>query len=66
VALLGGTGARNNLTACIVLMNRAVNERLGIASNARLEVTTARLEEVIAQLDEIADAVQDQLRGRLA
>lgn len=65
IATLGGTGAANNLGAVIILMNRAVNQRLGIESSERRDQDTEALERAIAWLDEVADAVQADLAERL-
>jgi len=65
IALLGGTGAQNNLAAVIVLMNRAVNAQLGIENNERRDQETEALERAISMLDDIADEVQSDLEGRL-
>jgi DNA repair protein RadD len=65
IALLGGTGAANNLGAVIALMHRAVNDHLGIDSDDRLHQSTDALERGIADLDTIADRVQADLRARL-
>lgn len=65
VALLGGTGAQQNLPAVIVLMNRAVNAHLGVESNERRDQNTEALESALALLDEIADTVEEDLRSRL-
>lgn len=66
IAALGGTGAANNLGAVIVLMNRAVNEHIGIGSNERRDQDTGALERAISVLDDVADLVQADLAGRLA
>ena len=66
IALLGGTGAANNLAAVIALMNRAVNDHLGIESNERRDQNTEALERAIADLDDIADTVQQDLATRLS
>jgi DNA repair protein RadD len=65
IALLGSTGASNNLTAVIVLMNHSVNDFIGIQSAARRELSTEELERVIPQLDDIGDGVQTRLREQL-
>ncbi len=65
IALLGGTGAANNLGAVIALMHRAVNEHLGIESQERLNQSTEALERGIADLDAVADSVEADLRERL-
>lgn len=66
IALLGGTGAQNNLAAVIVLMNRAVNAHLDIENNERRDQNTEALERAIAILDDIADTVQGDIGRRLA
>ena len=65
IASLGGTGAQNNLGAVIVLMNRAVNRRIGIESNERRDQSTEALERAIDALDTVADEVQANLAERL-
>jgi superfamily II DNA or RNA helicase len=65
IALLGGTGAANNLGAVIALMHRAVNEHLGIESNERRDQDSEALERAINTLDDIADQVQAELHERL-
>lgn len=65
IAALGGTGAANNLGAVIAMMHSAVNEHLGIESNARRDQDTEALERGILALDDIADKVEADLRERL-
>lgn len=65
IAALGGTGAANNLGAVIQLMNRAVNEHLGIGSDARRDPSSEQLEAAIAQLDALADHLQAELQEKL-
>jgi DNA repair protein RadD len=65
IALFGGTGATNNLGAVIVLMNRAVNDRLGIGRDERRERTAEELQDAIDALDELADEVQGRLAEQL-
>lgn len=66
IALLGGTGAANNLGAVITLMNRAVNTSLGIRSDDRLSQSSEALEHAIEALDQIADGVEAELGRKLA
>jgi superfamily II DNA or RNA helicase len=66
IALLGGTGAANNLGAVTVLLNRAINAFLGIESGQRRELSSDELERVLPRLDDIADEVEADLRRRLA
>ena len=66
IALLGGTGAANNLGAVTVLLNRAINAFLGIESGQRRELSSGELERVLPRLDDIADEVEADLRRRLA
>jgi len=66
IALLGGTGAANNIGAVIKLVHRAVNNHLDIESNERLDQSTDALEHGLRDLDEIADGVEADLRQRLA
>ncbi len=65
IALLGGTGAANNLAAVIVLLNRAVNDFLGIGTDDRRDRSTGELERAIDALDDLADRVQTELEERL-
>lgn len=65
IALLGGTGAANNLGAVIALMHSAVNAHLGIESNERRDQNSEALERGILALDDIADQVEAQLREKL-
>jgi hypothetical protein len=65
IALLGGTGAANNLGAVIALMHRAVNDHLVIESNARRDQSIEALEQGITALDDVADGVEADLRERL-
>jgi hypothetical protein len=65
VALLGGTGAQNNLAAVIVMMNRAVNSNLGIENNERRDQNTHALQQAIDDLDDVADRVQADIAQRL-
>jgi hypothetical protein len=65
LALLGGTGAANNLGHVTVLLNRAVNGFLGIGANQRRELTTDELERAIAALDELGDSVQASINSQL-
>lgn len=64
IAILGGTGAANNMGAVITRMNRAVNEFLEISSGERRELSLVELERVLPHLDEIADGVQADLDER--
>jgi DNA repair protein RadD len=66
IALLGGTGAANNLGATIALVKRAVNQHLGIESNQRGDQSHETLERAIQDLDAVADDVEADLRERLA
>lgn len=65
IAVMGGTGAANNLAAVIVLMNRAINTALGIESGARRELSLQELEQIEPQLEELADGVEEKLREEL-
>lgn len=65
IAALGGTGASNNLAAVAVHLNRAINQRLGIGSGERRELSAEELEQVVPELEVIADAVQADLSARL-
>jgi hypothetical protein len=49
----------------IVLLNRAVNDFLGIGSDDRRDRSIEELERAIEALDDLADRVQADLEGRL-
>jgi superfamily II DNA or RNA helicase len=66
IALLGGTGASNNLAAVIVFLTRKLNEFLGIEPGTRRDLTIEELERGIDALDDLADEVQRELRDRLS
>ena len=55
--LVPAASGSNNLTAVIRLVNREINERLGIANDQRGKVPAADLEAVMNDLDEIGDSV---------
>ncbi|MBA2427732.1 MAG: hypothetical protein H0V60_11715 [Actinobacteria bacterium] len=55
----------SNLAAVIVLLNRAVNDFLGIGSDDRRDRSIEELERAIEALDDLADRVQADLEGRL-
>lgn len=55
-------GSKNNLEAAIRLLNRAINERLGIANSQRNEVPAADMEAVYKELDSIGDQVREQIK----
>jgi hypothetical protein len=65
IARLGGAPGGNNLGAVIARMHRAVNERLGIRSGERRELTLEQIETILPLLDGIADEVESQLREAL-
>lgn len=54
-------GSKNNLEAAIRLVNRAINERLGIENSQRNEVTAAEMEAVYGDLDSIGDDVRKRI-----
>jgi DNA repair protein RadD len=66
IALLGGAPGQNNLGAVIARMHRAVNGRLEIESGERRELSLDQIEAVLPLLDEIADAVETELKEALA
>ena len=57
-----GRGAAN-LAAVIRLLNREINERLGIANNQRGEVPAADMEAVMNDLDAIGDTVTGRMKS---
>lgn len=65
IANLGGAPGQNNLGAAIARMHRAVNEKLGIDSGERRDLTLEEIETILPQLDEVADQVEADLRARL-
>jgi hypothetical protein len=66
IALLGGAPGQNNLGAVIARMHRAVNERLGIESGERRDLSLEQIETILPLLDNIADDVETQLKEALA
>jgi hypothetical protein len=65
IALLGGTGASNNLGAVTVLINRKVNDLLGIDKKQRGDLSIAQLDQAIGRLPELADEVVAELGKEL-
>lgn len=65
IANLGGAPGQNNLGATIARMHRAVNNRLGIESKSRRELTLDEIESILPQLDDVADEVEAELREKL-
>jgi hypothetical protein len=65
IALLGDTGAQNNLGAVIVKLNRAVNGHLGIGTDERADLGSDRFEAALADLPALADQVRDEVREAL-
>jgi superfamily II DNA or RNA helicase len=65
IALLGGTGASNNLGAVTVMLNRKVNDLLDIESKQRGDLSITQLEEAINRLPELADEVSAELAKAL-
>lgn len=61
IARRTNTGAANNLAAVIVLLNREINDRLGIETGQRGELTLDQINEALAQLEDVADVVQNRL-----
>jgi superfamily II DNA or RNA helicase len=59
-AIPGGGGSRN-LAEVIRLVNREINERLGIANRQRGEVPAADLEAAMKDLDAIGDSVASRI-----
>jgi excisionase family DNA binding protein len=57
-----GRGAAN-LAAVIRLLNREINERLGVANNQRGDVPAADMEAVMNDLDAIGDAVTARIKS---
>lgn len=55
---------RDNRTAVTVLLNKAINEHLGIASGSRRDPGAEDNEDALAALDMLGDQVRDALRGR--
>jgi superfamily II DNA or RNA helicase len=66
IALLGGTGAQNNLAAVIVRLNRAVNTFLEIGNDERGELSIEQCEQALDNLADLANAVRDDLRSELS
>ena len=66
LASKGVGGANSDLAAVIILMNNAVNARLGQNTGRRRELTTEEIEQALDDLDEIADVVQADVVRRVA
>lgn len=66
IALLGGTGASNNLGATIVLLNRQVNDLLGIENDQRQDLPVESIERAMDALDGLAAGIEADLRARLS
>ena len=56
----------NNFSAVIQLVNRAINEEIGIGTGARGEIPYEQIQGVIQHLDEIGDMVQETISDRLS
>jgi len=65
IALLGGTGAANNLGAVIVQLNRKVREHPSVDGSDRGELSVEQLESAHAALDSVADDVKAEIGDRL-
>lgn len=59
------TAASNNLTAVIVILNRKVNDLLGVDSGQRGELSLDQIEEAMAALSSIVDEVKAELTEKL-
>lgn len=60
--LIKSVAGRDNRTATIELMNRRVNEALGIDSGQRDTISAEQAEEGLSILDRLADTIQDELQ----
>ncbi|MEJ1966508.1 MAG: DEAD/DEAH box helicase family protein [Gammaproteobacteria bacterium] len=58
-------GSKGNLVGVIRMMNKAVNERLGIQKKERGEVPRAEMETTLGDLDAIGDEVREALKKAL-
>ncbi|MBI2692599.1 MAG: hypothetical protein HYX29_11725 [Solirubrobacterales bacterium] len=65
IALLGGTGATNNLGAVIRLMHREMNKLHGFEPGARGEESSEALQNAVNDIDLVADRVEAKLREEL-
>ena len=63
-AVKGVRGADNRL-AVTRLLNRAINESLGIGKKKRNTLTAAQTEQAFAALDELGDQVRDQVTNAM-
>lgn len=59
------TGAANNLSAVIVLLNREINARLGIESGQRADLNLKQIESALEVLEDVGDSVQKDLEDTL-
>jgi excisionase family DNA binding protein len=55
---------RDNRAAVTSLLNKAINEHLGIASGSRKDPDADDNEDVLAALDMLGDRIRDSLRGK--
>ncbi|MBX3193858.1 MAG: DEAD/DEAH box helicase family protein [Microbacteriaceae bacterium] len=60
-----GQGGGSNVQAVIRLLNREINEHLGIGSGARGTLTAQQTEQALAELDNLGDAVRDRIRTKI-
>lgn len=63
-AMPGARGSAN-VAAITVLLNKAINESLGIGSKSRGELTAAQTATALEQLDTLGDQVRDRIRDAL-
>ncbi len=57
--------SNNNFAAVVQLLNKTVNERLGIEKGARGDIPLESLELALCEIDEVGDVVQAELLQRL-
>lgn len=55
---------QSNRTAIIQLMNKRVNEHLGITSNMRSTISADQAEDALAALDMLGDQIRDEINNR--
>lgn len=66
LAAKGGTGAKTDLQAIIILVARAVNVHLGKPPGSRRDLSIEEIQSALEALEAIGDTVQDDVLKRIA
>lgn len=64
-AVRGGGPPADNRQTVTQLLNRAINEYLGVPSGSRGKLNAAQTEDALAQLDALGDQVRDEIKRAL-